>query len=65
MTDDIGFEALSELALNLRSSLHHGTDELWRELDPELWSLTHNAWVVLQTVSRTKLRELLARPDYR
>jgi len=65
MADDIGIDALTELALNLRSSWHHGADNLWKELDPELWSLTHNAWVVLQTVSRTKLHALLAQPDYR
>jgi starch phosphorylase len=66
MTDDeIGIESLTELALNLRWAWHHGADELWAELDPELWALTHNAWVVLQTVSRRKLAEVLARPDYR
>lgn len=73
MTADIGIDGwerarrlleLTELALNLRSSWHHGADELWRELDPELWSLTHNPWAVLQTVSRVKLLRLLARPDY-
>jgi starch phosphorylase len=66
MTDEeIGIESLTELALNLRWAWHHGADELWAELDPELWALTHNAWVVLQTVSRRKLERLLARPDYR
>ncbi len=63
--EDIGLDSLTELALNLRSSWHHAADELWRQLDPELWSLTHNPWVVLQTVSKTKLQDLLARPDYR
>jgi glycogen phosphorylase len=62
---DLGIEALTELTLNLRWAWHHGTDELWAELDPELWVLTHNPWVVLQTVSRSKLRDLLARPEYR
>ncbi len=62
---DLGIDALTELTLNLRWAWHHGTDELWAELDPELWALTHNPWVVLQTVSRSKLRDLLARPEYR
>jgi glycogen phosphorylase len=61
---DLGIEALTELTLNLRWAWHHGTDELWAELDPELWALTHNPWVVLQTVSRDKLREVLGRPEY-
>lgn len=60
-----GIDALTELTLNLRWAWHHGTDELWAELDPELWALTHNPWVVLQTASRSKLRQLLARPEYR
>ena len=62
---DIGIDALTELTLNVRWAWHHGADELWAELDPELWALTHNPWVVLQTVSRSKLRALLARPEYR
>ena len=61
---DLGIEALTELTLNLRWAWHHGTDELWAELDPELWALTHNPWVVLQTVSRDKLRDVLGRPEY-
>src|SRR2546429_1663443 len=64
-TDDIGIEALTDLALNLRWSWHHGTDELWAQLDPELWSLTHNPWAVLQTASPPRVQALLARPDYR
>ena len=40
-------DALAELALDLRWSWNHSTDKLWRELDPELWHITHNPWVVL------------------
>ena len=57
-------DALTELTLNLRWAWHHGTDELWAELDPELWALTHNPRVVLQTVSRSKLHDVLARTEY-
>jgi glycogen phosphorylase len=53
-----GVEYLAELALDLRNSWEHGTDEIWRALEPELWGLTHNPWLVLQTVSRTKLKKL-------
>ena len=49
-----GFASLSELALDMRSSWNHATDQVWRQLDPELWDITHNPWVVLQTVSRDK-----------
>jgi len=33
-TDEIRAESLTELALHLCSSRHHGADELWMELDP-------------------------------
>jgi starch phosphorylase len=62
---DLGIDTLTELTLNLRWAWHHGTDDLWAQLDPELWALTRNPWVVLQTVSRSRLHELLARPEYR
>ncbi len=60
-----GFSSLAELALDLRWSWNHRADELWKQLDPALWELTRNPWVVLQTVSREKLRLLLADPSFR
>ena len=54
-TDIVRFDALAELALDLRSSWNHAADWIWRELDPVLWNFTHNPWPVLQTVSRNKL----------
>ena len=59
-----GFDSLTELALDLRLSWNHATDQLWRQLDPVLWEFTHNPWVVLQT-SREKLRRDLADPAFR
>ena len=53
-----------ELALDLRWSWNHSTDELWGRLDPELWELTQNPWVVLQTVSQEKLQQRLADPGF-
>ncbi len=64
-TDVEGFDSLSELALDMRSSWNHATDQVWRQLDPVLWELTHNPWAVLQTVSREKLRRDLADPAFR
>ena len=60
-----GFDSLAELALDMLSSWNHATDQVWRKLDAELWSLTQNPWVVLQTVSREKLQSVLADPDFR
>jgi starch phosphorylase len=57
--------SLSELALDLRWSWNHAADELWGRIDPELWNLTHNAWLVLQTVSRQKLDAAVADEGFR
>jgi starch phosphorylase len=64
-TDVKGFDSLAELALDMRSSWNHSTDQVWRQLDPVLWELTQNPWVVLQTVSREKLQRVLADPAFR
>jgi len=56
---------LRDLALDLRWSWNHAADELWIRLDPELWGVTHNAWVILQTVSRQRLAACLAEADFR
>jgi starch phosphorylase len=55
-----GFDTLKELALDLRWSWNHASDEVWRQLDPALWELTQNPWVVLQTASKDKLKSVLA-----
>lgn len=60
-----GFESLVDLALDMRWSWNHSTDEVWRQLDPELWDLTHHPCDVLQTVSREKIRTALADPEFR
>jgi starch phosphorylase len=64
-TEVEGFDSLAELALDMRSSWNHAGDEVWRRLDPELWELTQNPWVVLQTVSRDKLERELADSSFR
>ncbi len=64
-TEIEGFDALAELALNLRWSWNHATDNVWQQLDPKLWEITHNPWVVLQTVSRDQIERVLADPVFR
>jgi starch phosphorylase len=64
-TEIEGFDALAELALNMRWSWNHATDAVWRQLDEQLWEITHNPWVVLQTVSRDRIECLLAHSDFR
>jgi starch phosphorylase len=60
-----GFDSLAELALDMRWSWNHAADEVWRELDPALWDLTHNPWGVLQTVSRDRMERVLGDPGFR
>ena len=64
-TDIEGFDSLAELALDMHWSWNHATDEVWRKLDPRLWAITHNPWVVLQTASRDEIERLLADPVFR
>jgi starch phosphorylase len=58
-------QLLRRLALDLRWSWNHAADELWSRIDPELWSRTHNPWVVLQTVSHPRLSSLLSDAGFR
>ncbi len=64
-TEIEGFDSLAELALDMHWSWNHSTDEVWRQLDPGLWEITHNPWVVLQTVSRDRIERVLGDPVFR
>ena len=65
MKEQDGIEILNELALNLRSSWNHSADELWAQIDSELWASTSNPWAVVQSASPERLRELVSSPDFR
>jgi starch phosphorylase len=60
-----GADALTELALNLHWSWNHAADALWQQLDSDLWESTQNPWVILQTISKDKIKSSLASPDFR
>ena len=64
-TDVEGFDSLAELALDMRWSWNHAADQVWRQMDPALWELTHNPWGVLQTVSRDQIERVSADPVFR
>ena len=55
-----GFDLLAELALDLRWSWNHAADEVWQQLDPVLWELTHNPWVVLQFISKSQFQVVMS-----
>ena len=60
-----GFDSLAELALDMRWSWNHYADKVWGQLDPALWELTQNPWVVLQTVSRDQIERVMADSAFR
>jgi hypothetical protein len=60
-----GLQPLAELALDLGNCWNHSTDPVWSRIEPELWSITHNPWVILQTASRTKLKALQEDHNFR
>src|ERR1039458_492120 len=64
-TEIEGFDSLAELALDMRWSWNHAPDEVWRQLDPGLWEITNNPWVVLQTASRDRIERVLGDPVFR
>ena len=51
-------DALTRLALDMSWSWNHSADEIWKRLDPELWELTGNPWLILQSMSKRKLEAL-------
>lgn len=64
-TDVEGIDSLAELALDMRSLWDHATDQVWRQLDPDLRELTQNPWGVLQAVSREKPQGVLVDTAFR
>lgn len=60
-----GLEKLSDLALDLVWTWNHGEDELWEALDSELWEKIRNPWLILQTVSRDRLKSLARNKSFR
>jgi glycogen phosphorylase len=65
LMDVEGFDSLAELALDLYWYWNHSADEVWHQLDPVLWKLTYNPWVVLQTISKDRLHRALDDPAFR
>jgi glycogen phosphorylase len=64
MPDNTQYDALMELALNLRWTWHRSSDELWGKLNPELWELTQSPWAVLQAAPQKRLEEICADPSF-
>ena len=58
-------DELAQLALDMNSTSNRAADELWRQLDAELWERTHNPWAVLQTLSDGHLSRITSQPQFR
>ncbi|MGH8198806.1 MAG: alpha-glucan family phosphorylase [Steroidobacteraceae bacterium] len=66
MPSDIeGFESLAELALDVRWSWNHAADHIWQQLDRDSWELARSPWVVLQSVARDRIEQLMADSAFR
>ncbi|WJW76337.1 alpha-glucan family phosphorylase [Thiohalobacter sp. IOR34] len=55
---------LADLAMDLRWSWNHGADRLWQTVDPELWELTGDPWLILESVAAEQLDELARNPAF-
>lgn len=51
-------EGLLSLATDLRWTWNHAADELWRQIDADIWQRTQNPYVVLQNVGHEHLTDL-------
>ncbi len=51
-------EGLATLALDMRWSWNHSADKLWESVDPEMWRATQNPWLIIGSVSETRLAML-------
>jgi glycogen phosphorylase len=55
---------LNELAADLCWSWNHGGDELWQQINSEVWDHTHNPVSVLQLTSDAELARLAGDPAF-
>ncbi|MGO9741230.1 MAG: alpha-glucan family phosphorylase [Roseiarcus sp.] len=57
-------KGLDFLATDLRFTWSYTTDYLWEKLDPDLFAITRNPWLVLLSTSSEKLQELAEDDEY-
>ncbi len=58
------FKILEELAYDVIWSWDHKADAIWNALDADLWMLTRNPVVILQTVSKEKIEKVLSDSEH-
>ncbi len=55
---------LKELAMNLIWCWNHKCDQIWRQLDIDLWDRTHNPWALLQAISKESIKRAFVDPAF-
>src|ERR1700689_1187893 len=58
-------DLLRELALDLGAEWNRHTDDIWRQIDPDVWVLTRNPWLMLHHASQRKLKSMADDRDLR
>lgn len=58
-------QGLAEMGLDLRWSWSHSSDLLWEQMDPEIWELTRNPWLILLSISGARLQALANDASFR
>src|ERR1700684_2050536 len=58
-------DLLRELALDLGAVWNRYSDDIWRQIDPDVWLLTRNPWLMLQQASENTLKSMAKDQDLR
>jgi starch phosphorylase len=58
-------DLLRELALDVGVTWNRHSDDLWRRIDPEVWRITRNPWLMLQQASEKMLQAMAEDRDLR
>jgi len=58
-------DLLRELALDLGAVWNRHADDIWRQIDPDVWLLTRNPWLMLHHASHKKLAAMACDQDLR
>ncbi|HTT75449.1 MAG TPA: alpha-glucan family phosphorylase [Candidatus Binataceae bacterium] len=58
-------DLLRELALDLGLNWKRHADDIWREIDPEVWRVTRNPWLILQEAPANTIESMSNDSDIR
>lgn len=58
-------QLLQELALDLGAIWNRHSDDIWRQIDPQVWLITRNPWLMLHHASEKTLESMANDQDLR